>query len=47
MVEAQDPYDAAVKAAHSKSADAAFDAVEVWDGPSRLLTWLRPPHDPV
>jgi hypothetical protein len=41
MVEAADPYSAAVRAANRKREE-DFDAVEVWDGTTRVLTWIRP-----
>jgi hypothetical protein len=41
MVEASDPYEAAVRAAR-RNADLDFRTVEVWDGPERLLIWRRP-----
>lgn len=45
MVEAADPYSAAVRAAN-RNREEDFDAVEVWDGQTRVLTWIRPPDDP-
>jgi hypothetical protein len=44
VVEAADPYSAAVSAAKRRHED-DFDAVEVWDGPRQVLTWIRPPDD--
>jgi hypothetical protein len=45
MVEADDPYSAAVKAAN-RNREEDFSAVEVFLGTDHVLTWLRPADDP-
>lgn len=45
LIEATDAYEAALVAAR-RHGNHAFDAVEVWDGRVRVLTWIRPADEP-